>query len=197
MFSPPSALRAFGVAALCGLLAASCLAGRTAPAGPTADHRVLNDRSAELNSAGRFSEALAAAKQAIEARPDYAFAWNNRAVALLGLGRPEEALAAAERSLALMPENALAWSNLSVALRLLGRLDDAVEAAERALQLDPRNAVIWFNKACYLALRGSREAALGSLATALRLDPGLKQAAAAERELMSLRDDPEFRLLVD
>ena len=64
---------------VCALaLVVTACAERKVP-GPAADHRALNDQSAAYNAAGQFEQALAAAEQAIAARPDYSFAWNNKA----------------------------------------------------------------------------------------------------------------------
>lgn len=183
---------------LCSLLAAACAPqhGREHGAADPEASRAWNDKSVELNQAGRYHEAAEAADRAIRYDPKNAFAWNNKCVALIGVGNHAGALEAADRSLELMPNNALAWSNKGVVLRLQGRYDEALAATEQALKLEPRNARIWYNKACYAELKNSREDALESLSRAFLLDGRLKAAAGRELDLEGLWNDPEFKKLV-
>ncbi len=118
-------------------------------------------------------------------------------MALIGLGDHAGALAAAERSLELIPNNPLAWSNRGGALRLQGRFGEALRSTEQALMYEQQNGYIWYNKACYTALMGDRETALQSLSRAVELEPRLKNEAVREPDLKSLREDHEFKKIIE
>ena len=53
-----------------------------------------------------------------------------------------------------------------------------------------------FNLACYLALDGERERSLSLLRRAIRSDDSYRSLAREEEDLLSLREDPEFRRIV-
>jgi quercetin dioxygenase-like cupin family protein len=65
------------------------------------------------------------------------------------------------------------------------------------LQSHPESASLHYNLGCLEAVVGRREAALVSLRTALDLEPEVAEWARHDRDFELLRDDPEFRALVD
>jgi tetratricopeptide (TPR) repeat protein len=193
-----SMLRYWASLALVVLIAASCTMKKQDGAGSidSSASKTWNDRSAKLNSEASYREATEAADTAIRFNRENAFAWNNKSRALIGLGDNAGALAAADRSLSLIRNNPLAWNNRGVALRLLGRFGEAMQSTEQALLFEQKNGSIWYNKACYAALLGDRDTALQSLARAIVLEPRLKREAVQELDLKSLREEPEFRIII-
>ena len=65
------------------------------------------------------------------------------------------------------------------------------------LESYPDSASLHFNLACLDAVGGRRDAALASLRKALELKPEMSDSARGDQDFASLRDDPEFRALVD
>jgi hypothetical protein len=63
------------------------------------------------------------------------------------------------------------------------------------LEIHPESGSLHYNLACLEAVRGDRSAALTALRRALELRPEVAQWAADDEDLVSLRDDPEFRAL--
>ncbi len=63
----------------------------------------------------RYVEAIAACREALELRPNYAEAWNNMGAAYNKLGRYDDAAAACEQAIRLKPDFALARNNLQYA----------------------------------------------------------------------------------
>lgn len=100
----------------------------------------LGTKAIVLNAQGRYTEALAAAEQAVSLNPRPLRSRLAQAVALTHLGRPEEAQTAAEQGLAVAdqmlverPRNVDTWQKKSELLRLLGRDADAADDQVRAL----------------------------------------------------------------
>lgn len=87
----------------------------TTPAtgGPAPTPESILNVSLALDQSGRFEESLAAARHAVELRPDWDLAWNNVCAAYNRLGRWDEAIAAGERAVQLNPDNQLARNNLA------------------------------------------------------------------------------------
>ena len=90
-----------------------------------------------LSKQGRLDEAVAAYRQAIGIKPDYADAHSNLGAALAAQGRLDEAVAAYRRAIGIKPDYAQAYSNLGIALTWRGKLDDAAAAYRRAIEIKP------------------------------------------------------------
>jgi hypothetical protein len=60
------------------------------------------------------------------------------------------------------------------------------------LRVNPESPGLHYELACLDALEGNREAALAGLRTAVERDARLAGKAAADEDLATLRDDPEF-----
>ncbi len=77
---------------------------------------------------------------------------------------------------------------------------DPVQARQvlaEGLRAHPDSASLYFNQACLDALEGDRDAALASLSRAVELEPEAAEWARRDEDLESLRDEPEFRALID
>lgn len=76
-------------------------------------------------------------------------------------------------------------------------LEQALRFASRAAELRPTSGTAAYNMACYQALLGKdRAAALGNLRKAFELNSTLKQTASTDEDLVSLRDDADFKQLI-
>jgi quercetin dioxygenase-like cupin family protein len=61
----------------------------------------------------------------------------------------------------------------------------------------PAARALHYNLACLEAVEGNRDAAIAALAKAIELSPDVAEWARGDDDLASLRDDPEFRALVN
>lgn len=66
--------------------------------------------------------------------------------------------------------------------------DTAVEIMSRALEAHPDNPNVLYNLACCEALAGQRDEALVHIAQAQELDPRMREWAASDSDLESIRD---------
>jgi quercetin dioxygenase-like cupin family protein len=73
----------------------------------------------------------------------------------------------------------------------------ARELLSQGLERHPESGSLYYNLACLEAAQGSREAALAALAKAFSFRQELKAWAREDEDLAGLRDDPEFRSLLD
>ena len=138
-----------------------------------------------LLDAGRYEEALAAARTGVEQRPDNADAYSNLGRVLVLLERLEEAEAVLHSALELAPGHPLAHLNLGEALRKGGRHEAAVELYRRALESDLDVAPAHAGLGLALFTLARYEEALGALETALALDP--EAPSAGEISLLAGR----------
>jgi tetratricopeptide (TPR) repeat protein len=127
---------------------------------PTADSYL--ETSFQDYQQGKFSESIAAAREALKAHPDLALAWNNIAASYNALGLFDDGMRAAQEALRLQPDlqlakNNLEWSKLnldstpegyltrSLVFFRQGRYDESLKAAQSALHLRPNYAEAWNN----------------------------------------------------
>ena len=86
---------------------------------------------------GRFDEALAHYRRALEIEPDYDLALRNIANVYRDMGRPDDAVAGYERLMRVDPRNVQARQELAQALLDAGRVEDAERELEAVIAQDP------------------------------------------------------------
>ncbi len=91
-----------------------------------------------------------------------------------------------------------AWEwDFGAAQHLTSDPERARAILSEGLQVHPEAASLHYNLACVDARQGRRNQALESLATAVQLQPETARWAKEDSDFESLRDDPEFRALID
>lgn len=88
-----------------------------------------------LFAKGQLPEAIARYRDAIEASPRLAIAWNGLSLALAKQGELEAAIDAAEKLVELEPDDPLSHTNLSRILMQKGLIPEAEDAKARAMSL--------------------------------------------------------------
>lgn len=134
---------------------------------PTSAAEGYKNRGNEWLAQGRFDEAAACYRQAIDAEPDYAEAHNNLGFVQSRLGRVQEAEASYRHALALNADLGPAHFNLSTLLVARGDLDEAWDHCQRAKQLSPPNVDIYVQLGEILFARKEFDRAVGLLKEAL------------------------------
>lgn len=155
-----------------------------------------NNKGWALSALGRNEEALKAYDKAIELKPDFALAWSNKGVRLGKLSRYEEALKAYDKAIELKPDDATAWSNKGAALVSLNRHNEALKAFDKAIELKLDFADTWFNRACAYSLKKDKENTLKNLSKAIQLDITYKEKAKKDEDFKNLREDEDFKKIV-
>ncbi len=127
-------------------------------------------------SLGRFAEAEAHFRAALEREPRNAAAQAGIGIVLLGRGRPGPAREALERAVADDAGLAEAWNALGVVHAQAGETGAAVSAWERAVAIDPSLADAWFNLALLYQKAGARDQAIQALERYVHLAQGRDRA---------------------
>jgi predicted O-linked N-acetylglucosamine transferase (SPINDLY family) len=125
-----------------------------------------------LQNQGGLVEAIAAYRQAIGLKPDFAEAYSNLGTALRDQGKLADSVAACRQAIGLKPNHADAHYNLGNALKDQGKLGEAIAAYRQAISLKPDYAEAHSN-----------------LGTALEDEGKLGEAIAAYRQAISLKPD--------
>ena len=110
-----------------------CGCNRTTP-------EAANNLGLALHALGRFAEAVAQFRAALEIRADFALAHNNLGTSLRELGQFGEALQAYRSAVALDPNLALARSNLGQMLVDQGQAEEGLPHCAEAVKLQPNVA---------------------------------------------------------
>jgi tetratricopeptide (TPR) repeat protein len=90
-----------------------------------------------FHNKGELDIAMVFFHKAIEAKPDFAEAYNNLGAILVNKRKLDDALPFVQRAVNLNPNNAEAYFNLGVILREKGQIEKSLECYERAAQLNP------------------------------------------------------------
>jgi protein O-GlcNAc transferase len=155
---------------------------------------------------GKFDEAVAAYRQVIGIKPDFAAAHCNLGLALAAQGKLDEAVAAYRRAISIKPDFTEAHSNLGNALSGQGKLDEAVAAYRRAISIKPDFAAAHSNLGNVLSGQGKLDEAVAAyrraisiksnyaeahsnLGSALASQGKLDEAVAAYRQAIGIKPD--------
>jgi len=99
------------------------------------DARALYREGFSRYAEGQVDEAVALYRQALEADPALAIAWNGLSMALAQQGNLDEGIEAARRLVELEPDDPLSHTNLSRLLQQKGLIPEAEEARAVAMRL--------------------------------------------------------------
>ena len=135
-----------------------------------------NNLGVALLAQGKFPEALAAHRRALELKPAYPEAFHALGNAQMKLGRRDEAIAAYSQALALRPTYVDALCNLGKALQESGENDAAEQACRRALELTPHCAEAHNTLGIVLRAQGRFDEALECFDRALASRPAYAEA---------------------
>lgn len=127
-------------------------------------------------AAGKWQDAEASYRRALECKRDYAEGYYNLGRALFSQGRLEEAAEAYRQALTLRPNHAETWLNLGNTLQAQGKLEQAAEACQRAISFKPQLVAAHNNLGNILLAQNRFEAALAAYSRALELQPNLAEA---------------------
>ena len=138
--------------------------------------RAHNNLGNVLDDRGRFDEAVAEYRKALEIRPDYAKAHSNLGLALAGRGQFDAAIVEYRKALKINPDLAEARNNLGVALAGRGQFDAAIAEYRKALEIRPDYAQAHYNLGKALAGLGQLDGAIAAYRKALQIKPDYAKA---------------------
>lgn len=133
----------------------------------------------------KHTEAVAAAKRAVDLDPTQSEAYAVLGVSLAGLGQYDEAGLQSDRAVRMRPNDAAVRLALGRILDLQGRHDEAIDALKRAIDLTPKDARAHRAIAAAYLNRG-KKGQTADLATALRETEITLRLANQDAEAVSL-----------
>ena len=133
--------------------------------------KALKARGRSQEAATVLEAAVTAAREAIRARPDDAYAHSSLAFSLEAQGKLVSAIAEYRTVLRLLPDSASTHDNLGVALEWQGKLEEAIAEHRTAIRLQPDFALAHINLGSALDRQGKSEEAIAEYRTAIRLQP--------------------------
>jgi enediyne biosynthesis protein E4 len=142
-------------------------AARLDPQAPEAPYR-LGKIALE---AGRYADALAHFRNALNRQPDLRGALQGLGLAYAAQGKTAQAEAQFQAVIRLAPDFAEAYTHLGKIYARTGRLDEAIQAYQRVIKLEPDRAQGYHNLGAVLSAQGLADAAMVQFQEALRRDP--------------------------
>lgn len=122
---------------------------------PDAD--CLNNLGHALGNQGRFDEAIAAFRRAVEIDPQHAGGWLNLGIYLHAAGRHRESRDTLLHLVSMKPDYAEGWQNLALAHQASGEIGQAFAAIGNALRIRPDYPMATWNLALLQLLCGNCE----------------------------------------
>src|SRR6516225_5049738 len=129
-----------------------------------------------LMQLGRFTEAEAYFRRALQYHRPSEVTLHNYGVALRALNRPAEALKRFSKGLKLNPSVAETWHQRGTTLHDLNRYAEAIADFDKATALNPRLAEAFQNKGKSLLALGRGDEALAAFERALSINPSVAEA---------------------
>jgi tetratricopeptide (TPR) repeat protein len=139
---------------------------------PASEFYRVFDQAAELSTKGRYEEAVALWRTALELGPREPRAHNGLGAALVEGGQVDEAIVHYRKALEIDPDYPGALTNLGLALARQGKLDEAIPTFEQVLRLDPEHPGGHTNLGAALLEKGRGEEAVAHCRRALEMSPG-------------------------
>jgi len=130
-----------------------------------------NERGSVYLQMGRFDEAIADYRKAIEVSPPYPEAWTNLGQCYRRMGRFPDAAEAYSRALDLDPHFRLALVGRADSFVRLERWSPALADYDTLLAINPKQPLVLANRAAVLGQLGQLEKAVTDLSSALGLAP--------------------------
>ncbi len=148
-----------------------------------------NNLGVALAALGKFTDAIAAHRRALELKPAYPEAFNALGNAQSKLGNLDEAIASYRQALALRLAYTDARSNLGKALRDKGELAAAEEAYEQVLERAPDCAEAHNNLGIVYRAQGRLDEAVASFDRALACRPAYAEAYNNQGNVFVAQED--------
>ncbi len=138
----------------------------------TSDNYVAHSNlGSALVDRGRFDEAIAHYRKALEIQPDNAVVHAGLGTALVSLRRFDEAIGHYRKALEINPDYADAHYFLGVALADQGRFAEALGYYRKALEIEPDNAVVHATLGTALVSQGRFDEAIDHYRNSLEIQP--------------------------
>jgi tetratricopeptide (TPR) repeat protein len=138
--------------------------------------RPYNNLGSALAGAGRYDEARAHYRKALQINPYYPNAYANLGYILAKQGQVEEGITQFFKALELKPNDYETLSNLGVALLMQERYAEADKYLSEALKINPHFAKAHNNLGVVLRRQNRLQESINHLRTALQLDPDYAEA---------------------
>jgi tetratricopeptide (TPR) repeat protein len=120
---------------------------------------------------GRYQEAMAMYKKAIQINPNFAISYYNLGEALCYMGRHEEAIKQYQAAINKDPHFLDAYTNLGATLFELGRYPEALEVFNSGIRINPDYFPLYYNIAIAYSKMGKPEDVVPLLRTYLERNP--------------------------
>ena len=128
-------------------------------------------RSYHEQSRGHLDSALAAAKMATAAAPEFGYAWARVAELLFSFGRTQDAAKALDRGIQLAPRNAQAHALRGFLFAAQNQIGKARECFEQAITLDGALANAWLGRGLTSVRQGHEQEGCHDMQVAAALEP--------------------------
>lgn len=139
------------------------------------DAAAYNALGLELSRTGKIEGAIAAFKQAIKLKKDYAEAYYNLGNVYFRSAEFKKAVDAYKQAVRYQPEWAEAYNNMGTGYYKLREFGKAIDAYKAAIRLNPKDAIQYYNLSVTYLERGNERAAIEQYKIVKAIDPAVAE----------------------
>lgn len=147
-----------------------------------------------------YDKSLEAYNTILNNYKDYSYLYlthHNKGVTYIDLRQYENALKEFDAATNLNSGYSDSWVGKGYALLNLDRYEEAVTDLDEGIKINAYDPNLWYNKACAYSLLNKKEEAIESLKKAIELKSEFKQTAKTDSMLNNLRNEENFKLLLN
>ncbi|MGB6481894.1 MAG: tetratricopeptide repeat protein [Candidatus Acidiferrales bacterium] len=151
----------------------------------------LDSRGWAYYRTGDYDKALQDFNQAIQLKPDYAYAFNNRGLVYSKQGNYDRAIEDFNQAVLLKPDFAIAFDNRGLAYEGKNDIERAFRDFDQAAKLRPDDAEAFYLRGKLFADEGRYESAIKDFNRSLLLRPDDVDALKARSDAYDMRNDKQ------
>jgi tetratricopeptide (TPR) repeat protein len=156
----------------------------------------LYDQGLKLYYERNYNAALAQFNKALAIDPNCYQAINGKGASYAFLGRYSEGISLVKQAIKMKPDFEYGYFNLGLSNELAGKWNDAISAYETAIKLNSKDEWAFYGIASIYGRQGNIDMVVKYLQQAIAIDPGVKDSAREEKDFNPVRNNPQFKALI-
>jgi tetratricopeptide (TPR) repeat protein len=156
----------------------------------------IYDQGLKLYYQRNYNAALAQFNKALAIDPNCYQAINGKGASYAFLGRYSEGISLVKQAIKMKPDFEYGYFNLGLSNELAGKWNDAISAYETAIKLNSKDEWAFYGIASIYGRQGNIDMVVKYLQQAIAIDPGVKDSAREEKDFNPVRNNPQFKALI-
>lgn len=155
------------------------------------------EKAETLIDLGYIDTAIERSDIVLKLDPENLDAWIFKGTAYDRKEELEKALECFDKALEISPKNKKCWDYKGFIEYKLKKYEDAIESFKKAIEINDEYENAYYNLACCYSLLRKKKMAFDILKKLFEINPKNKKEIKKEKDFQWLKDDPEFKKLIE